>query len=132
MMWLDIHPGWEREVKKTAAATKKWIRKKLSEGTLVGFIVKDDDGKVAGSGCVWMREEQPRPNNPRQVVPYIMSIYTEKRFRHMGVAKMVMKAAIRWCRENGYERVVLHASDEGKPLYESFGFEPGREMRLTL
>ena len=131
-MWTDLHPDWEDEVKKTASATKKWIGEKLSEGVLVGFIVKDGDGKVAGSGCVWVREEQPRPDNPRQVVPYIMSMYTEKEFRRRGVGKMVMNAAITWCRENGYGRVVLHASDQGKPLYESFGFEPGREMRLTL
>jgi GNAT superfamily N-acetyltransferase len=131
-MWLDINPGWEREAKKMTVATKKWIKEKLSEGELVGFIVKDGSGKVAGSGCVWLSEEQPRPDNPRQAVPHIISMYTEEEFRRKGVAKMVMKAAIKWCRKNGYKRVVLHASDKGKPLYETFGFKPSREMRLTL
>jgi GNAT superfamily N-acetyltransferase len=131
-MWLDVHPDWEQEIEETLDATKKRIGAKLSDGTLVGFIVKGRDGKAAGSGCVWVREEQPRPTNPQQVVPYLMSMFTEKEYRHHGVATMIMEAAIKWCRENSYERIYLHASDEGKPLYESFGFEPGREMRLTL
>ena len=28
--------------------------------------------------------------------------------------------------------VTLHASDKGRPLYESLGFEPTNEMRLKL
>jgi hypothetical protein len=35
-------------------------------------------------------------------------------------------------RKQGYERIVLHASNEGRPLYESFGFEPANEMTLRL
>jgi hypothetical protein len=39
---------------------------------------------------------------------------------------------IAWCREQGYKTVALHASDEGRPLYESLGFQPTNEMRLHL
>lgn len=131
-MWLDIHPEWADKVKETDEVTTDWIRMRLSEGTLVGFVARTMDGKVAGSGCVWVREEQPRPTNPGQKFPYLMSMYTEKEFRRQGVAKKVAEAAIRWCRENGYDRLVLHASDEGKPLYAALGFQPSREMRLIL
>jgi len=37
---------------------------------------------------------------------------------------------LEWCREAGYKNVSLHASDEGRPLYESMGFVPTNEMRL--
>jgi len=43
-----------------------------------------------------------------------------------------VESALKWCREHGYDRVVLHASKEGKPLYESLGFEPANEMRFRL
>jgi hypothetical protein len=33
--------------------------------------------------------------------------------------------------ETDIVRLVLHASDEGRPLYESMGFEPTNEMRYT-
>jgi hypothetical protein len=37
-----------------------------------------------------------------------------------------------WLKEQGFGSVVLHASDEGRPLYESLGFQPTNEMRLSL
>ena len=131
-MWLDIDPRLESEANETSVVTKSWIEAKLSEGNLVGFIVRTPEGKLAGSGCVWVREEVPRPQYPRSVVPYLLSMYTEREFRRMGVAKMIVEAAINWCRAKGYARILLHTSDAGKPLYESFGFEPSREMRLNL
>jgi hypothetical protein len=37
---------------------------------------------------------------------------------------------VEWCRADGFHGVVLHASDEGRPLYESMGFQTTNEMRL--
>ena len=33
---------------------------------------------------------------------------------------------------NGITVVILHASDDGRPLYEAVGFKPTNEMRLLL
>jgi hypothetical protein len=43
-----------------------------------------------------------------------------------------MNAALEWCRANRVDVVILHASKEGRHLYESVGFEPTNEMRLVL
>lgn len=131
-MWRDIHPEFGVKVDESEDLTRKWIREKLSSGKLIGFIAKAVDGRIAGSGCVWIREEQPRPNNPRQVQPYLMSMYTEREFRRKGVAKLIVKRALDWCRKHDHERIILHASHEGRALYEAFGFEPTTEMRLKF
>jgi len=39
---------------------------------------------------------------------------------------------IEWCRKEGFVNVQLHASDQGRPLYESLGFKPTSEMQLKL
>jgi hypothetical protein len=39
---------------------------------------------------------------------------------------------IAWCKQEGFARVSLHASEHGRPLYESLGFEDSNEMRLNL
>jgi GNAT superfamily N-acetyltransferase len=131
-MWLDIHPELSEEVRESEELVRRWIKKRLSSKNLIGFIVRARDGEVAGSGCIWIREEQPRPTNSRLEAPYLMSMYTEEKFRRRGVAKMVVKAAIGWARDHGYERLVLHASSEGRPLYEGLGFQPSSEMRIRL
>ena len=43
-----------------------------------------------------------------------------------------MQTIIGWCQREGFNRVTLHASDQGRRLYESLGFEPSNEMRLHL
>ena len=43
-----------------------------------------------------------------------------------------MLLMIQWLKEQGFGSVVLHASDEGRHLYESMGFIPTNEMRLRL
>jgi len=131
-MWLDIHPEFAKQVEKHRKATRSWIRKQLSGGKLVGLIVKAPDGRVAGSGCIWIRDEQPRPTSMRLEVPYLMSMYTEKEFRRRGVAKLIVKGALEWCRKHRYDRLVLHASKLGRPIYESLGFEPSTEMRYQF
>lgn len=131
-MWKDIHPELTRETERSRARTRGWIKEKLSKGELVGFIAKSPDGRVAGSGCIWLREEQPRPDVPLQAVPYLLSMYTEKKFRRQGVAKEVLRRALTWSKAHRHERMVLHASDDGRHLYEEFGFGPTREMKLDL
>ena len=41
----------------------------------------------------------------------------------------MMREVLRWCRGNGIESVVLHASGDGRPLYRKLGFMPTNEMR---
>ena len=45
---------------------------------------------------------------------------------------MVVKEAIKWCRKNKYERLMLHASEMGRRVYSQLGFKRIWEMRLDL
>ena len=113
-------------------STRDWIKKKLTEGKLIGFIVRTTSGQVAGSGCIWLREDAPRISANSLESPYLMSIFTEVGFRRTGVASMIVQCAIDWCKQHGYGRISLHASETGIPVYERFGFKTTTEMRLTL
>jgi len=44
----------------------------------------------------------------------------------------LVEAALHWCKTNEVDLVILHASDDGRRLYESLGFRAGNEMRITL
>ncbi len=131
-MWEDSHPDPESVVPGTEERTREWIKEKLFSGRLIGFIAKTVEGHVAGSGCIWIREHQPLPFSPLLEVPYLMSLYTEKEFRRKGVGRLIVEAAVAWCRERGYDRVNLDASEAGGSLYENLGFRPGYNMRLQL
>ena len=52
--------------------------------------------------------------------------------RRQGLARRLTETAIEWCRANAIATVILHASDEGRDLYSSLGFQPTNEMRRTV
>ena len=62
----------------------------------------------------------------------ILNMYVEREHRRKGVARALMETMIRWCRENEFAYVGLHASESGRGLYEKLGFQPTDEMRLEL
>jgi GNAT superfamily N-acetyltransferase len=111
---------------------RRWARARLKNHQLMAWVVKSSDGRVAGGGCVWLEPVQPRPHRVSMVQPYLLSMYTEPDFRRRGVASMVVKEAIEWCRKNKYERLMLHASEMGRKVYSKLGFKRTREMRLDL
>ena len=53
----------------------------------------------------------------------ILNVYTQPEFRHRGLAQWVVEAALHWCKTNEVDLVTLHASDDGRRLYESLGFQ---------
>ena len=62
----------------------------------------------------------------------ILNMYVDPEFRRQGIAHRLMQIMIGWCRKEGFVNVQLHASDQGRPLYESLGFKPTNEMQLKL
>lgn len=111
---------------------KRWARARLRNHQFMAWVVKSADGRMAGGGCVWLQPVQPRPHRTPMVQPYLLSMYTEPDFRRRGVASMVVKEAIKWCRKNKYERLMLHASEMGRRVYSQLGFKRTWEMRLDL
>lgn len=106
----------------------------------VGWLAfpQDDPDKIVAGAGVQLRELPPRPQSNaqgkvdiisgRQAV--IVNVYTEPEWRRRGLAALLIKRAIEWTREQGIESVVLHASDEGRAVYERLGFIATNEMRL--
>ena len=89
-----------------------------------------DRSIVAGTG-LWLMDWPPHMigSGPRG---NILNVYTAVEFRRHGLAGELMKAVMQWCRSNGVDVVVLHASPDGRRLYESMGFAGTNEMRIEL
>ena len=132
LMWTEIYPELADSIAASEETTRDWIKVKLLQGSMIPFMARTADGKVAGSGCILIKEDQPRPTDKSVYTPYLMSMYTESECRKKGVATGIVAASIKWCREHGYGSITLHASKEGRGIYEGFGFNPTNEMRLSI
>lgn len=108
----------------------------LADGSLLGAVVDAPDGSgLACSGLAGLSQRIPSPTNPSGVTAYLSSFSTDPRWRRSGMARRVLQLLLDRLRQDGVERVELHATPDGLPLYHSFGFADrpgGREMRLRL
>ncbi len=114
------------------AAAEPFMAQGLADGSYRGFLVEDERGDVVAGGGVALVPFQPHPRDPTSRRAFILNMFTEPAHRRRGLARRLMQAMVTWCREQGFQAVSLHASDEGRPLYEALGFTPTNEMRLLL
>jgi GNAT superfamily N-acetyltransferase len=131
-MWIDLGVKDQGAHEKGDRDYERWARTKLKKHQFFGWVVEDQKNKVLGGGCVWLQAIQPRPHRTGMAQPYLLSMYTEPEYRGLGVASMVVNAAIEWCKKNRYERLMLHASEMGRGVYRRLGFKRTWEMRLDL
>jgi GNAT superfamily N-acetyltransferase len=123
----------ERDAEPLAAASLAYLVEALPSGLYRGWLVERDDAVVGGGGIIVQRGV-PRPENLYgDEEAYLLNVYVEPPHRRRGLARLLMDTMLDWCREHRLARVVLHASDDGRTLYESLGFSAAtNEMRLTL
>jgi GNAT superfamily N-acetyltransferase len=124
----------EQRASELLSASAAAIHAALGDGTYVGWLATSADGTVIGGAGVHIKPQLPRvtADGLRVAsgdVPLVVNVYTEPQWRRRGVARALMRAVMQWATERGHDRVVLHASDEGRKLYESLGFGPTNEMR---
>jgi GNAT superfamily N-acetyltransferase len=70
--------------------------------------------------------------DPRPQRAWIVNMFTEPEYQRRGLARRLVREMIDWGRASGLRFLYLHASDAGRPLYESMGFVANNEMRLAL
>lgn len=131
-MWIDLGVKNGVAHDKGDRVYRRWARTRMKSHQLMGWLVEDRRGRVAGGGCLRLQPVQPRPHRVAMVQPYLLSMYTEPDLRGLGIASMVVNEAIEWSRRNGYERLMLHASAMGRNVYRRLGFKRTWEMRLDL
>ena len=116
-----------------AAAFLPWVRRKIAAGEyLAWFAIAADDSIAAGAG-LWLMDWPPHMVGAGSSLRgNILNVYTRAEFRRQGLARRLTETAIEWCRGHNVRTVILHASEEGRVLYQSLGFQPTNEMRVGL
>ena len=135
---MDLVPDELFESFRTKALDR--LSKALASGNYFGWLVSEPETPekiIAGAGVI-IRVVPPFPHRHedgkitiaegRQGL--IVNVFTEPEWRRRGIAKLLMKEIIAWSREQSLDDLVLHASDDGRALYEQLGFVLTNEMRL--
>src|SRR5882672_6936801 len=106
-----------------------YIRQMMAERRYLGWLVERHGEVVAGAGII-ISQLLPRPGAIEGgAQALIANVYCEPEHRRRGLARALMTAMLDWCKHERMAKVVLHASPDGRPLYESLGFVQTNEMR---
>jgi GNAT superfamily N-acetyltransferase len=107
------------------------LRYEIPAGSTHVWVI-EDGGAIAASGALKFTDWLPRPDGQRRGLVYVHSVYCAPEYRRQGLARRILQAMIAYCRENGWPRISLHASELGRGLYEELGFMPTNELRLIV
>ena len=113
-------------------SSREYFGEALRTGAYKAWLAEDPNGRVVAGGGIVIADWPGFPGETLAKRAWILNMYTEPEARRCGVAKQLLELIIGWCRVAGFRSVSLHASPAGRPLYESAGFQPTNEMRLTL
>jgi GNAT superfamily N-acetyltransferase len=123
------------------ALSREYLRAGLTSGGYVGWLIfqTDHPQKILAGAGILHRQVPPFPISPengetaiaggRQGL--IINVFTEPEWRRRGLARRLLEHILAWSREQGIDSVMLHASDEGRGLYEQLGFVATSEMRFS-
>jgi GNAT superfamily N-acetyltransferase len=118
--------------------TIRYLEEALPAEEYVGWLASSttDARTVVGGAGVQVRRTLPHPLRGesgeriavgRQAI--VLNVFTERNWRRQGVAALMMRHAMEWARCANVDTLVLHASQDGRALYERLGFIPTTEMR---
>ncbi len=130
-MFVDMGYRDEGALDSMATKCRPWLLTKMDSGEYLAWLATAPHQSVVAGAGLWLMDWPPHMIGcgPRA---NILNVYTAVDYRRRGLAGALMKATIEWCRSNAIDTVVLHASPDGRRLYESVGFTGTNEMRLRL
>jgi len=124
LMFLDMGLIDENDAERLIAASAPWFRDVMERGLYKAWVVERNNQIVAGGG-LHLSEIGPLPGSFRVgKAAHIANVYTHAEHRKRGVARSLLNEMLRWCQESKIDQVTLTASNDGRALYSSLGFEP--------
>ena len=131
-MFLDMGYPEDLAMSRMIERFRPWLKEKMQAGEYLAWFAVGEDGEIAAGLGMWLMDWPPHLAGPGRWRANILNVYTRPESRRQGLARRLMEEALAWCRANNLSTVILHASEAGRPLYQSLGFQPTTEMRVLL
>jgi ribosomal protein S18 acetylase RimI-like enzyme len=117
-------------------ATADYLQAALPRGEYLGWVAEStmpESEPIGGAGAQ-LRPILPRPRSRDGIElgpeALVLNVYVVPAWRRRGVGEALMRTLLSALAERDVRRIVLHAADDGRRLYERLGFVPTNEMRL--
>lgn len=102
-------------------ALRDYYKRHMADGTFVSWLAVEDKEIIGTSGMSFV-EKPPYFGCPSGKMGLLSSMFTNPRYRRMGIAKELLHRVVEEARKYGCGTIQITASDMGVKLYESYGF----------
>ena len=114
-------------------ATERFVTEQLRLGMMRSWFAETDSDECVGVVSVLLLDMAPRPEDLRTKEGYVINMYVAPEARGQGIGRHLATACQEFANAAGVRRLLLHATDDGMPLYRSVGFAPNdRWMELPV
>jgi GNAT superfamily N-acetyltransferase len=126
----------DAEMPRMAEMTEPFVRTLFAQAAFLGFGASPDldPSHLVGGAGVWLLPLWPRAiggkSTDAATQGLILNVFVDRGHRRRGLARALMLAVEGESANRGIARLFLHASLDGRTLYESLGYEPTNEMCL--
>jgi GNAT superfamily N-acetyltransferase len=129
-MFTDM--GLQLDAPALERSFRAWLAAMMPAGTYRAWLVETvgnaekrepAGGSVVAGGGITVLPWPPGPHDMGARLAFVYNVYTEPAHRRRGLARRLMDEIHAWCREAGISAVALNASEDGRPLYESIGYQ---------
>lgn len=107
-----------------------WLRERMEARRYLTWLA-ECEGKIAAGAGLWLMDWPPHVVGQYPRRGNILNVYTEPEYRKRGLARLLTQQCIDWCWANQVDVIILHASEQGRSVYESMGFHATNEMRMV-
>ena len=102
-------------------ATEAYFSAAERDGSARSWLV-EVDGEAVACGTLALFVRPPYPGNLAGREAYLLNMYTLSAWRKRGMASALLDVMAAYARDQRLGKLWLHASEEGRPLYERLGF----------
>jgi GNAT superfamily N-acetyltransferase len=131
-MFADMGFGTAASREAIFPSTVEFVIHALHQGYYRGWVAETDRGEIVAGGGVLLALWPPSAIDGKTQRPYIINMYTHPAFRRQGLAHQILNQILEFLRAEGFSIARLNASDAGRSVYESLGFQLSNEMILPL
>ena len=132
-MWREIAGEMDiGDVREALGNTREYFENAVPSGDYI-CLLAEADGRVVGVGGMVIYRKPSQPLSPVGIEGYILNMLTVSEWRGRGIASVIVEGLLACAQEAGAGLVWLRATEQGRPVYERFGFaENPRYMQLKL
>ncbi len=112
----------EEEKEVLLTANRQYFTETMADSSFAAWIALDG-ADIAGTSGITFYKVPPNASCPTGKTAYISNMFTYPCFRKQGIASRLFSLIVDEAKINGYKKVLLNATDMGKPLYARFGFQ---------